>query len=151
MAAKTDKLTDIGLLVLRIGLGAVLLYYGTRKVFPVFGSHGFQEQLAVWEMSRGIPKWLGVLAIVSEFAGSIGMIFGLLARLAGFGIACTMGTAFYFNAVKPGAWDQILSGNGQVAASVFFPLTLMVLALGLTLTGPGAFSLDRRLFKKGKK
>ena len=41
----------------------------------------------------GIPAVLALLAIVAEFLGPFGLVFGLLTRIAAFGIACVMGVA----------------------------------------------------------
>ncbi|MEA2554615.1 MAG: putative oxidoreductase [Fimbriimonadaceae bacterium] len=150
MAAKTDKLLDIGLLILRIGLGLVVLYYGLQKGFGAFNGNGFQGQLDVWEAQRHIPKWLGVLAIISEFAGSIGVIFGLFTRIAAFGIACSMATAAFLGASRAGALAGLWDGDKMVPPTVLYPLALAFMAAALVFTGAGAFSLDRKVFKRGK-
>jgi len=38
----------------------------------------------------GIPSFFAVLAILAEFLGGIGLILGLLSRVAAFGIAANM-------------------------------------------------------------
>jgi putative oxidoreductase len=150
VAAKSDKWLDIGLLILRIGIGLILLYYGSRKLFPVLGGPGFQGQLNTWEVQRNIPRWLGILAIISEFAGGIAFLSGLFTRLAAFGVMCTMATAAFFGISRPGAIDGLGRGDSQVLSQVFYPMTLMFVALAIIFTGAGAFSLDRKLFKKGR-
>lgn len=149
MAVKAEKWNDIGLLILRIGLGLVLLYYGSQKVLGVFGGSGFQAQLSKWEIERGIPTWLGILAITSEFAGSIAVMLGLLTRVAAFGMLCTMLTAAWFNLNRPGMAQDLLSG-GSDANRFGFPFALACMAASLMLTGAGAYSIDRKLFKKGR-
>ena len=149
MAAKGDKTLDAGLLVLRIGLGAILFYYGLQHMFPIFGGSGIQGQLNRWEIQHNIPHWLGLLAAISEFAGSVGVIFGLCTRVAAFGIMCTMATAAFFGATHGGAISGILHGDNTVLPTVFYPLALMFMAAALMLTGAGKFSLDAKVFKKG--
>lgn len=148
MAAKSDKYLDIGLLILRIGIGLIVLYYGSRKLFPILGGPGFQGQLNNWEVSRNIPRWLGILAIISEFAGSIGIMFGLFTRVAAFGIMCTMATAAFFGLSRPGALGGLSRGDSVVLPAVFYPAALMVVALALIFTGAGAMSLDKKIFKR---
>ena len=72
-----------GLLVLRLGLGLILIYYGSQKVFGAFGGRGFDTTLTIWNETRGIPVWLGVLAVFSEFAGSIGLTRPQMAGMLG--------------------------------------------------------------------
>ncbi len=150
MASKGDKTLDIGLLVIRIGLGAILFYYGLRHMFPIFGSSGIQAQLNMWEIQHNIPHWLGILAAVSEFGGSIAVMFGLCTRLAAFGIMCTMATASFFGLIHRGAMSGILHGDNTVLPTVFYPMALMFMAAALILTGAGSMSLDAKVFKKGK-
>lgn len=147
MAAKGGKGGDAGLLVLRIGLGCILFYYGLQHMFPVFGGSGIQGQLNRWEVQHNIPHWLGVLAAISEFAGSIGVIFGLLTRLAAFGIMCTMATAAFFGITHEGALRGIMHGDNSVLPTVGYPAALMFMAAALVLTGAGAMSLDAKVFK----
>jgi putative oxidoreductase len=150
VASKAEKYTDIGLLVLRVGLGTVLLYYGLQKAFGAFGGSGFQAQLQLWETTRGIPKWLGSMAIIAEFAGSMGVIFGLFTRVAAFGMMCTMATAVFFGFSRPGSFSALTSGDRAIPAMTLFPLALAFAAAALIFTGAGAFSLDAKVFKRGR-
>lgn len=150
MAIKDDKLQDTGLLVLRIGLGGVLLYYGLRMAFGSFHGPGFQTQLAEFQTSVHAPRWLGSMAIISLFAGSIGVLLGLFTRVAAFGIMCTMAVAAYSGANRLGVMNGLWDGDPTSPPAVLYPLVLMFLAMGIVLTGAGAFSLDRKVFRRGK-
>jgi putative oxidoreductase len=150
VAIKDDKLRDVGLLVLRVGLGGILIYYGLQKAFGAFDGNGFQLQLQNWE-ERNIPRWLGTLAILSEFGGSIAVILGLLTRVGAFGIMCTMAVAAFMGASKPGAMMSIWVGERGSQSPVFYPLAMMFMAAALMLTGPGGISIDSKIFKRGKK
>ena len=151
MAIKEDKLRDIGLLVLRLGLGGILIYYGLQKAFGAFDGNGFQLQLQSFE-ERGFPRWLGSLAILSEFGGSIAVMIGLLTRIGAFGIMCTMAVAAFTGVNRPGVLEGIWSGVRGAPQPVFYPLALMFMAAAVLLTGPGSISLDSKIFKKkGKK
>lgn len=106
------------------------------------------------------PRMLGWMAGVTEFVGGLLLLVGFLSRLWGLGLAGTMGVAFYLTSL--GAYFDAgwVSGPFEVAQGadgygvfnrVFVQLSLMVLALGVFVTGPGPISLDRVLFgRRGK-
>jgi putative oxidoreductase len=135
-----NKANDVGLLALRIFLAAILIFYGSQKMFGAFGGQGISGTLAAFQKDNHFPQWLTMLAIISEFLGSIAVIVGLLTRLAAFGIMCTMATA---------AYSMFTSKNSYMAAHL--PLALCGMAITLALTGAGQYSLDSYLVKRGKK
>ena len=146
----SDKLQDVGLLILRLGLGLVVLYYGLQMAFGAFGGHGFQAQLTIFEVEKNIPRWLGIMAIVALSAGSFGIIFGLLTRLAAFGLACTMWGATYFGFGHNGGFYGLQTGNPSLPSYTLYPAALAFMATALIFTGSGAFALDPKVFKRGK-
>jgi putative oxidoreductase len=149
-----SRLQDIGILLLRVGLGLIMLYYGSQKMLGIFGGAGFEATIRGFQERNGIPPVLGTLAIFAEFAGALGIIVGLLTRVAAFGLVCTMGTALFFNASRPNlAVEMFTEGSIQSAGQVFFPAALLFGYLAILLIGPGAFSLDAKVFgsKKSKK
>ena len=151
MAIKDDKLRDIGLLVLRVGLGSVLFYYGLQKGFGAFGGSGFQRTLEHFHTMVGAPTWLGALAIVSELGGSIAVILGLFTRVAAFGMMSTMAVAAYSGATRLGVMNGLWNGDPTSPPPVMYPMALMFMALALVLTGAGSLSLDAKVFKRSKK
>lgn len=135
-----DKLADFGLLLLRIVLFSVLIFYGSQKMLGVFGGEGIAGTLTTFQRQNGFPQWLTMLAIVSEFCGSVAILFGLLTRLAAFGIACTMATAAYENYQR-----------ANIYKDAHLPLALLGMALALIFTGAGQFSLDWAVARGRKK
>ena len=127
---KRDRLNDFGLLLLRIFLAGILVYYGSQKMFGLFGGEGVQGTISAFE-KQGFPQWLTMLAITAESAGSLAVVLGLLTRIAAFGIACTMATAS-FEMLKM-HWDY---------KDAHLPLALCGMALCLIFTGAGTFSVD---------
>ena len=136
--------TDSGTvgLILRITLTVVMFPHGAQKVLGWFGGHGFKGTMKFFTDS-GIPAVLALLAIVAEFLGPFGLVFGLLTRIAAFGIACVMVVAivtvhwphgFFIN------WYGNQKGEG-------FEYHLLVLGIAITLiiVGAGAWSLDGAL------
>lgn len=129
-------------LILRITLAVVIFPHGAQKVLGWFGGHGFKGTMKFFTDS-GIPAVLALLAIVAEFLGPFGLAFGLLTRIAAFGIACVMVVAivtvhwphgFFIN------WYGNQKGEG-------FEYHLLVLGIAITLiiVGAGAWSLDGTL------
>ena len=124
----TSRATDLGLLVLRLGLGLTLAFgHGLGKLPP---SAGFIEATA--EMGFPLPTFFAWAAALSEFAGGLLLAVGLATRPAAFLVACTMATAFFL------AHGGIV-GEGEKA------LLYLVGAVALMLTGAGRFALDPRL------
>ncbi|MDD5155122.1 MAG: DoxX family protein, partial [Candidatus Omnitrophica bacterium] len=74
---------DIGLLILRIGIGSMFIYHGAPKIF---GGPQMWTNVGLMAMpGLGIkfaPAFWGFMAGFSEFAGGILIILGLFFRLA---------------------------------------------------------------------
>jgi len=123
---------NVGLLILRIFIGAALLTHGWGKMF------GGLEKFTGFVASLGVPA-PAVMAFLAAFAESFGAILlavGLLARPASFLIACTMAVAI-FGAHKGQPFSV------QEAAWLY-----LVPALFFLLKGAGKWSLDALLSKK---
>src|SRR5205085_4912522 len=84
--------TDSGIagLLLRLTLGIVMFPHGAQKALGWFGGYGFTGTMGFFTEQMGIPAALAFLAILAEFAGSLGLIAGSLTRIAAFGIAANM-------------------------------------------------------------
>ena len=83
----------LGSLVARLALGLVMFPHGAQKALGWFGGHGFAGTMGFFTGMMHIPAPLAFLAILAEFAGSLGLIVGLFGRVAAFGIACVMTVA----------------------------------------------------------
>ena len=66
---------DWTLTILRIAAGIMIFPHGLQKTFGWFGGAGFSAQMAGFERSH-IPAVFGFLAIMAEFLGGLGLIFG---------------------------------------------------------------------------
>lgn len=141
---------DIGLLVLRIGVGSVLLFYGAQKMLGIFGGDGFSKTVNhLGEM--GIPPVFAILCICAEFFGSLGVLFGLLTPIAAFGVTCDMAVATYFVAKTPDAFKDLLSsGEPAKMAVLLYPFSLFLGAASIMIMGPGKYSFDAKFFIRGK-
>jgi putative oxidoreductase len=130
-------------LVLRLALGIVMFPHGAQKVFGWFGGFGLTASMGMFTEKMHIPALLAVLVILAEMAGSLGLITGLLTRVAAFGILCDM-----IGAVALVHWRNgfFMNWMGKQAGEGFEYHILMIgMALALVLAGGGKFSLDRAI------
>jgi putative oxidoreductase len=137
---------DAAPIILRLALGVVFFVHGAQKMLGWWGGYGFSATTNAFG-HMGIPAVFAFLAIAAEFCGGIGLILGLLGRVAAFGIACVMLVAivkvhavngFFMN------WAGQQKGEG---------IEYHVLVLGMTaaimIAGSGAWSVDRALSRSG--
>src|SRR5260370_39448294 len=122
-----EKLRPLALLLLRVGLGAIFIYYGHWK----FG-HG---QDSMHEMIHdGLPAYFTYLAGTLELGGGAALIAGLATRLIGLLLAGEMAVAIWKGEhffAHPLAVDQY-----------GLALALGVGAFALATFGGGLISLD---------
>lgn len=129
-------------LVARLALGIVIFPHGAQKALGWFGGGGFEANMRGFE-SMGIPTLLAFLAIVAEFAGSIGLVAGCLTRVAAFGIGCNMVVAALMVSWPHGFF---MNWYGQQQGEGFeFHILAVGLALVLVIRGGGMASVDRWL------
>ena len=130
-------------LIARLMLGVVIFPHGAQKMLGWFGGYGFSGTMNWFETSLHIPAPLAFLAIMAEFAGSLGLIVGLLSRVAAFGIACNMVVAILTVHLSNGFfmnWFGAQKGEG-------FEYHLLAIGLALIVIthGAGKWSLDQFL------
>jgi len=131
---------DVAALVLRLALGIVIFPHGAQKALGWFGGFGFSGTMGFFTGTLGIPALLAFLAILAEFAGSLGLIVGLLGRVAAFGIACNMVVAALMVSLPHGFfmnWSGKQAGEG-----IEFHLLALGIAIALMIRGSGAASVD---------
>lgn len=104
---------DSAAAIARIGLGLFILPHGLQKVFGWFGGHGIEGTVGFMTGQLGIPAALAYLAIAAEFLGGLGLLVGLLSRVAAFGVSVTMATAAvmahsasFFAGTPGGGWEM---------------------------------------------
>src|SRR5580765_8476241 len=61
-----------------------------RLVLGLFGGYGFTGTMGFFTGVLHIPAVFAFLAIAAEFFGGLGLIFGLLTRVAALGVLCNM-------------------------------------------------------------
>jgi putative oxidoreductase len=127
---------SLGLLILRLGLGAMFIWHGYGKIS---GGPELWIKLGQATSVVGInvaPKIFGFLAAFSEFGGGICMVLGFLMRPACLMMAITMTVATIMH---------LAHGDGLNVAS--HAIEVGIVFYSLILIGPGRLSLDE--LKKG--
>ncbi len=128
--------------LIRVALGIVFFAHGSKKVFGWFDGPGFNGALAYFA-SLHVPTVFALIAIAAEFLGSLGLIFGLLSRVAALGIAGIMIVAVALVHIHFGFfmnWHGKQAGEG-----IEYHLLVLAIAAFLMIQGAGALSIDRRL------
>ncbi|PLX79105.1 MAG: hypothetical protein C0616_12310 [Desulfuromonas sp.] len=137
---------DIGLLILRLTLGAVMLPHGLQKTLGLFGGHGFAGTYGYFTGTVGLPAVVAVLVILAESAGAIGLVFGAVTRLGALGIVSVMTGAIVMVHWKNGFF---MNWFGQQAGEGFeYHLLAIGMAIVLLIKGGGAWSVDRLIAKQ---
>lgn len=126
-----DKLSSIGLLILRVFVGGFMLY-----------AHGWSKLASFSEKSGGFPDPLGIgspasltLAVFAEVLCALALMLGLFTRAAAIPLLITMLVAAF-----------IVHGDDPFQKKEF-ALLYAIPFLALILTGAGTYSVDSKLKK----
>ena len=144
---KTEN--DAAALVLRLGLGVVMFPHGAQKVLGWFGGYGLAGTWGFMTGQMHIPAVFAALAITAEFAGSLGLIVGLLGRVAAFGLGVEMAVAAFLGGHVANGFFMNWSGH-QAGEGFEYHILVVVIALAVMIKGSGALSLDRVLAGKAR-
>ncbi|MGJ0389765.1 DoxX family protein [Microbacterium sp. CGR1] len=123
--------TSLGLLVLRVVVGAVFAAHGAQKIFEytIPGTIGSFAGMGV-----PLPEIAAPVVAFIELIGGILLALGLFTRPVGILLAADMVVALFAVHLPAGLWV----GEGGYE----FVAVLGVAALALAFTGAGRFSLD---------
>lgn len=132
-----NKYRDFGLLILRIGLGAMFIFHGAPKMFG--GPERWEavgRTMAIFGIAF-LPVFWGFLAAFAEFIGGILLIFGLFFRPVCLMLTLTMAvaSASHFN-------------RGQGLRGAAHAIENGIVFLSLIFVGPGKYSLDELLKRR---
>ena len=135
---------DVTLTIVRLVLGVVFFTHGAQKMLGWFGGYGFHGTMGFFT-HMGMPAPVALLIICTEFFGGLGLLLGLLTRIAAIGVFGLMVGAIFMVHLQNGFfmnWMGTQKGEGFE-----FHLLVLAIAAALLLRGAGAFSLDRSLSK----
>jgi putative oxidoreductase len=126
---------DVALTALRVATGAILAVHGAMKLLDVNGTiQGFTA------LGIPYPQYAVYLAIAGELCGGLGLVLGLLTRVAAFGTMASMAVAMGFAHLGHG----LLAKNGGWE----YPLVLALTSLFFMTHGAGPVSLDARFSRR---
>jgi len=135
---------DVSLTILRLVLGVVFFAHGAQKMLGWFGGYGFHGTMGFFT-HMGMPAAVAFLIICTEFFGGLGLIVGLLTRIAALGIGCEMIGAIFMVHLPNGFFMNWV--GSQKGEGFEYHLLVIAVAATLLLRGAGAFSVDRALTK----
>ena len=131
-------LGDIGWAILRVSVGLFIATHGWQKLQDPSGFLGYPAK-----MGFPYPTAFGWAAILTEFAGGLLLVLGLLTRFASLALVFNMGVAAFV--AKAGL--PFVAGNSS-ADSKELPMMYLFVFLAFLLAGAGRFSLDALLRPK---
>ena len=122
--------SNLGLAVLRIGVGGVFAAHGLQKliVFGIPGVAGFMAQLGV-----PFPTLSALAVTAAELLGGLALVAGAFTRIAALPLAFSMLVA---------GLTAHLKGGFFLPSGVEYVLVLFLASVTLALTGPGAWAVD---------
>ncbi|ULE31438.1 DoxX family protein [Mycobacterium sp. IDR2000157661] len=126
----TRTTADIGLLILRIGVGAAMLQAGLMKAFDFTTTAGFMEQ-GGWRL----PKLAAFMVTAAETLGGIGLLLGVLTPLAACAVIAAMIDAWAVNVSAAAFWSDPFNA----------PFLIGIGATALLFAGAGSYSVDARV------
>lgn len=124
---------DLGKLLLRIGIGGLMLFHGIAKLM-----HGFQgiKDLLI---AKGLPEFLWIGALLGEVFAPICMLLGVMTRFSSVLVAITMIFAMY---LVFGTGALVIGKNGIPVAEL--NILFLFSALALAFIGGGRYALYKK-------
>jgi putative oxidoreductase len=123
---------DFGLLVMRLGLGILMLFYGWPKLLGGADEWSRLGEAMGYLGMHQVPMLWGILAAMTEFLGGVCVIFGVLFRPACLALLVVMAVAVNMH-----------FGRGDSLQTASHAIELGVVFFGLLFIGPGRFSFIR--------
>ena len=128
--SNTTALADIGLLILRIGVGAAILQAGLIKAFDFSATVGFMDSSG-WRL----PQFAAFMVTAAETLGGVGLLVGALTPLAACAVLAAMIDAWAVNVSAAAFWSEPFN----------VPFLIGIGAAALLFTGAGAYSVDEKV------
>jgi putative oxidoreductase len=129
---------NFGLLLIRLVFGLAFAAHGAQKLFGWFGGYGIAGTGGFLESLGFRPgKMFATVSGLGEFIGGLLFALGFLGAVGPALMLSVMLVASITVHIKNGFFA---TGNG-----IELPLLYAVGAIGVALTGPGAYSLDAAL------
>ena len=129
-----SKYKDLGLLILRVGIGVLLITHGYPKLMAgPSGDHGWTKlggTMGLFGITFA-PTFWGFMAAFAEAIGGLLIVLGFFFRPATLLVIINMFVAVYMHVT-------VIKGGHEPA------LLFGIVALSLFITGPGRYSIDKK-------
>jgi putative oxidoreductase len=135
-------------MIARLALALVIFPHGAQKLLGWFGGGGLTATVSSFGQQYHVPNVIAIVVTFAEFFGAIGLLFGLLGRIAAFGIACVMVGAIALVSSHVGFFMNW--SGGQAGEGVEYHLAVIGLALVVMIAGSGKASVDRALTPRSR-
>ena len=131
---------DPTLTIARIVLAMIFFAHGSQKMFGFFGGRGIEGTIEIFQSTMGLPAPLTILVMCTEVFGALGLLLGLLSRVAALGVGVIMVVAPFANNLYP---RFFMNWTGrQMGEGYEYHLLAIALIVGVVVRGGGAWSLD---------
>jgi len=132
MMPSLNRYSDVGLLILRVVVGAIFIYHGLLK----------------WQIAE--PNAIMTILKFAEPLGGLALILGALTQLASLGLSIIMIGAIYMKMTGFGQGPFNPSGTFAPQGATGWEFDLMILAgcIVLLIMGAGRLSIDSMIWKK---
>lgn len=140
----SENLRDAGYLILRVGIGFMIMMHGLPKITGGPETWTFLGQQMGNLGITFFPVFWGFMAALAEFGGGILIMLGLFHRIAALMITFTMCVAIIFH-ISNG--DPFMGGDGGSYANA---MELGIVFLSLFFMGPRKWAVDNLIWKKKK-
>lgn len=124
---------DLGKLLLRIGIGVLMLFHGVHKL-----SHGF-DGIKQMLIQNNLPENLWIGAFVGEVIAPLCIIFGFATRLSSYLVAITM----MFSIYMAFGWDSFKTTQ-HGGLIVELNLIYIFASLALAMIGAGKYAMYKK-------
>jgi putative oxidoreductase len=132
-------------LILRLTAGLIMLPHGLQKIFGLYGGYGFKATMNYFTNDMKLPWVVSFFVIVTEFAGSIGLIAGIFSKVWAMALIGVMTGAIFTTNIKNGLFMNWYSN--QPGEGYEYHLLYIGICLAIILNGSGKLSVDGYLLK----
>ena len=137
LVAQSPWLIQLGLSIIRVGIGVLFIGHGYLKF-----ARGSEELIWTGQQMANLgvtfaPLFWGICAMLAELVGGMSLTLGLGTRLLTPLMAFTMLVAITYHVKK-----------GDSYGYISFPLSQLIIFIGLFIAGSGDYSLDHLFFGK---
>ncbi len=142
--AADDRVQGLALLLLRLVLGLLMLYYGLQQVFGLMCGSGFAASSKEFADSFSVFGYIGQVAIIAQLVAGVCLLAGFMTRIA----ALVVGSLMCVAAIVGAQTTETLvrTTSDDPLAAVGYPTALLVMSVVLMLLGGGMLAIDSKLF-----